>query len=251
MFKYEEKTIYVTRGDIGSFEVSANLKAGDIVRFKVTAKKNCEKVVCQRDFEVSVNANSIEIILDDEATRIGEVISKPTDYWYEVELNPDTDPQTIIGYDEDGAKILRLFPEGADVNAEDIEVVGKKTLDDLVDDALLKAKEDGAFKGEKGDKGDKGEKGDKGDKGEKGDKGDKGDFEYSEEIALIAKDPNNDGNVILTYGGVIGGDPVPGLTEAEVQAMIDAALAAEDELSAEEVQAMIDAALGAIANGSY
>jgi hypothetical protein len=61
------------------------------------------------------------------------------DYWYEVELNPDEDCQTIVGYDEDGAKVLRLFPEGADVNAEDIEVVGKKTIDELVTAALIES----------------------------------------------------------------------------------------------------------------
>lgn len=36
------------------------------------------------------------------------------DYWYEVELNPETEAQTIIGYDEDGPKIFRLYPEGDD-----------------------------------------------------------------------------------------------------------------------------------------
>ena len=30
----------------------------------------------------------------------------------------DTQPQTIIGYDEDGAKVFRLFPEGADAEVE-------------------------------------------------------------------------------------------------------------------------------------
>lgn len=168
MFKYEEKTIYVTRGDVGSFEVTADFKAGDIVRFKVTAKKDCEKVVCQRDFEVSEDTSSIEIALDDEATRLGDVISKPTDYWYEVELNPDTNPQTIIGYDEDGAKILRLFPEGADVNGEDIEVVGKKTLQELVEYALLEAKESGEFDGPQGIQGETGPQGPAGPQGETG-----------------------------------------------------------------------------------
>jgi hypothetical protein len=47
--------------------------------------------------------------------KIGDVISKHKDYWYEVVLNDDTLPQTIIGYDEDGAKLFRLFPEGDDI----------------------------------------------------------------------------------------------------------------------------------------
>ena len=45
---------------------------------------------------------------------IGEVINKPTNYWYEIELNPNTQPQTIIGYDEDGEKLFVLYPEGSD-----------------------------------------------------------------------------------------------------------------------------------------
>lgn len=38
--------------------------------------------------------------------------SKPIEYWYEIELNGDS---TIIGYDNDGAKKLILYPEGADL----------------------------------------------------------------------------------------------------------------------------------------
>ena len=57
----------------------------------------------------------VEIFLHGAETKFGEVINKPVDYWYEVELNPETKPQTIIGYDEDGAKVFKLFPEGRDV----------------------------------------------------------------------------------------------------------------------------------------
>ena len=44
--------------------------------------------------------------------KIGELTNKPIEYWYEIELN---DEETIIGYDEDGAKKLILYPEGADL----------------------------------------------------------------------------------------------------------------------------------------
>jgi hypothetical protein len=68
-------------------------------------------VVLVVDTEVTEEAELVEIELTSEDTRIGEVISKPVDYWYEVELNPDTKPQTIIGYDKDGAKVFKLYPE--------------------------------------------------------------------------------------------------------------------------------------------
>lgn len=120
----DDLSIYVTRGDIVFLNVTADnngkpytFQVGDLVRIKVFAKKNCENVVLQKDFPVTAVTQTVEIFLDENDTKIGKVISKPTDYWYEVELNPLDDPQTIIGYDEDGAKIFKLFPEGADLES--------------------------------------------------------------------------------------------------------------------------------------
>lgn len=118
----DDMTIYCTRGDAAVFSVGANVgdtaytfQVGDVIRFKVFAKKNCTEVVLQKDAEVTQATIAVEIALDREQTTIGEVISKPTDYWYEIELNPETYPQTIIGYDEGGAKVFKLFPEGGEV----------------------------------------------------------------------------------------------------------------------------------------
>ena len=131
----EDKSIYVTRGDVVFFSVGAHkgaekytFKAGDVVRMKVTAKKACDEVLLQKDFAAEDGAETVSIFLSEQDTKLGEVISKPTDYWYEIELNPNAGAQTIIGYDEDGAKILKLFPEGADVppydpSEEEIPVV--------------------------------------------------------------------------------------------------------------------------------
>jgi hypothetical protein len=119
MFKInDDMTIECTRGDVALFSVGANIegvaytfKVGDVVRFSVFGRKDCSTVVLQKDVTVSKETEMVEIELSGEDTRIGEVISKPTDYWYEVELNPDTYPQTIIGYDQDGAKVFKLYPE--------------------------------------------------------------------------------------------------------------------------------------------
>lgn len=119
----EDLSIYLTRGDSAVFSVGANIgdteytfKEGDVVRFKVFGKKDCEDVVLKKDVVVGEATNLVQIALDSDETKIGDVISKPTDYWYEVELNPDTYAQTIIGYDEDGAKIFKLYPEGGVTN---------------------------------------------------------------------------------------------------------------------------------------
>ena len=118
----EDKSMSITRGDAVLFNVGATIcgeeyifRTGDVVRFKVFEKKNCESVVLKKDVEVTGDTPTVEIALTGEETKIGGIINKPVDYWYEVELNPDTYPQTVIGYDEDGAKVFKIFPEGAEV----------------------------------------------------------------------------------------------------------------------------------------
>lgn len=131
----EDLSIYATRGDVVFFTVTADdsgvpykFQPGDVVRMKVYAKKDAKTVVLQKDFPVTAETEMVEVLLAEEDTKIGDVISKPVDYWYEIELNPFTNPQTIIGYDEDGAKIFRIYPEGKDlmsdpITEEDIPVV--------------------------------------------------------------------------------------------------------------------------------
>lgn len=134
----EDLSIYVTRGDAVSFSVAAArgdesyvFQPGNVVRINVIEKKACNCVVLQKDFPVTEATEEVEIVLTEKDTRIGGVINKPVDYWYEVELNPLTDPQTIIGYDEDGAKIFKLFPEGEshteeEPSEEDIPIVDEE-----------------------------------------------------------------------------------------------------------------------------
>ena len=134
----DDLSIEITRGDVVEFTVTAQengenhvFKTGDVVRFKVFEKKGCECVVLQKDFGVESDTEEVTIVLEEVDTKIGDLISKPKDYWYEVELNPDTLPCTIIGYDADGAKVFKLYPEGRDLGAdpitpEDIPFVDKE-----------------------------------------------------------------------------------------------------------------------------
>lgn len=138
----DDLSINITRGDTAVFTVNAVeesgenylFQKGDVLRIKVTEKKACENVMFQKDFVVEEETETVEMLLTEEDTKIGEVISKPTDYWYEVELNPLTNPQTIIGYDDDGAKIFKLFPEGKDVEpSEDITPEDIPLVDEELD----------------------------------------------------------------------------------------------------------------------
>lgn len=137
----EDNSIYVTRGDICLIDVEATangkpytFQPGDLLRIKVSKKKKCTDVVLQKDFPITDYTQLAQIYLTKEETKIGDVISKPVDYWYEVELNPNGECQTIIGYDEDGAKVFKLFPEGADIAAyepDEDDIAAKYTDDEL------------------------------------------------------------------------------------------------------------------------
>ena len=115
-------TINLTRGDVAVFEITALqnetenyiFQPGDVVRFTVCEKKRCDNVVLSKDVTVDEESEKVVMNLDQTDTKLGDLIHKPKDYWYEVVLNPDTTPQTIVGYDSNGPKIFRLFPEGDD-----------------------------------------------------------------------------------------------------------------------------------------
>lgn len=124
MFKIDDDmTINVTRGDCAVLPLEVEVdeqsnyvfQVGDIVRITVVEKKNYENVVLQKDFSIEEENEVVNIVLTDEDTKFGEIISKPTTYWYEVVLNPDTNPQTVIGYDDDGPKAFVIYPEGAEI----------------------------------------------------------------------------------------------------------------------------------------
>lgn len=124
----EDKSIYITRGDIAFFAVQITVEGtdelyrfqpGEVVRFKVFDKKGCDCVAMQKDFPIVQETDTVKIFLGEADTKIGGVISKPKDYWYEVELNPHTNPQTVVAYDEEGPRVFKLFPEGKDVDVSE------------------------------------------------------------------------------------------------------------------------------------
>lgn len=126
MFTFDETTINLTRGDALWFTVTAEdngapywFAPGDVLRMRVFDKKGAENVYLEKDIPVNASCEEVAIYLSGAETKIGELINKPKDYWYEIELNPDTNPQTIVGYHEDGPAVLRLYPEGEDVSEEE------------------------------------------------------------------------------------------------------------------------------------
>lgn len=124
MFKIDSNTkqIDITRGDMAVINIGAKnsngsnytFKAGDVIRFKVVKCKDCNCVALLKDFDVTEETEIVPIKLTGEDTKIGDITHKPVTYWYEVEINPGINSQTIIGYDTDGPKLFIVYPEGAD-----------------------------------------------------------------------------------------------------------------------------------------
>lgn len=117
----KNKNIYLTRGDVATINVTAKnvngtdylFKIGDVVRINVFDKMDCSSILLQKDITIESETTTAKIPLTSTETKIGELIIKPVDYWYEIVLNPETEPQTIIGY-LDNPTIFKILPEGGD-----------------------------------------------------------------------------------------------------------------------------------------
>lgn len=112
MFKIDsDKNIEVTRGDSLTIKLTnknGNFNIGDKLKLSIVEKKNYNNVILQKEYKVLEKSNSVFLELTSEETRIGDVISKKQEFWYEIEYNGN---QTLIGYDEDGAKKFTIYPE--------------------------------------------------------------------------------------------------------------------------------------------
>lgn len=114
----DTKTIHLTRGDRCSFKVYVvdaktqekyTFPAGCTVSFVVVNKLGyTEGELLRKTINVTEDAQEVEFTLTEDDTKIGNMIDKKQKYWYNVVVNDDI---TVIGSDEDGEKILILYPE--------------------------------------------------------------------------------------------------------------------------------------------
>lgn len=121
MQKIDGTTIKLNRGDILSFALSIEkddqtlytFQEGDKVTFSIYRKnKMNEEALLLKEVNATPNETILTIQCTSEETRIGDLINKPIEYWYEIELNGDI---TVLGYDDEGAKKLILYPEGSKI----------------------------------------------------------------------------------------------------------------------------------------
>lgn len=119
-FDKNTKAISINRGDRGTIRITntlGNFKVGDKLKFSIVAAANYNNVVFQKTYVVTEEGPDFYLTLNSEDTRIGDVISKPTTYNYEVEYNND---YTLIGYDKTGSKNFILYPEAPNKDGGDV-----------------------------------------------------------------------------------------------------------------------------------
>jgi hypothetical protein len=128
----EENTIYLTRGDATQRDFNNlafqfpiynmdtkqeelyQFKPDDKISFVVVEKKGYTKEeVLRKDYTLrelgyTESTTTPEIPLTAEDTKLFELTNKRKTYWYDVVLN---DEITILGYDDEGAKKLIVYPE--------------------------------------------------------------------------------------------------------------------------------------------
>ena len=113
-------TLKVTRGQSGTITFGALTPEGepysfqvrDVCRLNVTKVNKENSVVMSVDTIIQEETTEATISITSFDSKIGAVINKPTDYWYDIELNPDSAiAQMLLGYDDEGPKIFKLYPE--------------------------------------------------------------------------------------------------------------------------------------------
>lgn len=124
MFKIENGNIHLSRGDSAIIQIkneSSSFEIGDEIKFSIMKKNNCEAVLLSKVYTVrdSSEDNSIfEIFLtpEDSKSFCPPIKTGNLTYWYEIELKSGDVVNTLIGYDDNGAKELIIYPEAVSEN---------------------------------------------------------------------------------------------------------------------------------------
>lgn len=116
MFKFQNNTFHVTRGDRGSFTIAyrdgSNLPEGATVSFRVYRREELDSdPVIFLDDDIPANAKSFDIEVWANPEKFDNPENDREEYWYELKVGLEN---TVLGYDETGAKIFYLYPTGKD-----------------------------------------------------------------------------------------------------------------------------------------
>lgn len=108
----DEKVISLNRGDKGEIDLSniidtSKIAKGDVINFRIYRQNGySDEPIFSKDVTID-DSTKVIIPLEEEDTKVIPRIDKPKIYWYDVSVN---ETNTILGYDEEGAKQLIVYP---------------------------------------------------------------------------------------------------------------------------------------------
>lgn len=116
MLLIDNTEVSLNRGDQGKIlvELEQNgepitLLESDVVNMAIYSEENLDKDPLQKlNASINTEENVAEIIIEKNSTAFVPEDNMPFNYWYEVEWNGIV----IIGYDKEGPKIFRVYPNG-------------------------------------------------------------------------------------------------------------------------------------------
>lgn len=107
--------IYITRGDKANIDIQIPLNDGfyefqttDILYFTIKKQYNDAQPVLRKILTFPETTTTATFNFTSLETTLGNVSNMPVQFVYDVSINED---QTIIGYDENGAKYFVVYPE--------------------------------------------------------------------------------------------------------------------------------------------
>lgn len=111
------KNISITWGDCGTIQLTARdnveFPAGSVLRLTVYGIQDPTEVTLQKDVTVAEASTTVAIDLLPEDTRFCDRSTVVQTYRYDITLNPDTAPQTLVGYEQQrGPKTFNVLPKG-------------------------------------------------------------------------------------------------------------------------------------------
>lgn len=123
MFKIENGNMLLNRGDSATIRIentSSNFLPGDCIKFSIMEKNNCNSVIFQKRYDVieqsETEPNVFEITLAPEDSKkfCPSFKTGTKTFWYEIELESGDFINTLVGYDDQGAKEFIVFPEASE-----------------------------------------------------------------------------------------------------------------------------------------
>ncbi len=114
MFKFIGKNLHITRTESGSITINSKkgFNIGDTIEFNVYEVDGLDSApILPKSVKITEETHTAVIELLSADTDLGDPTNETTEYWFQIRKNGE---KTILGFDDNGAKILYLYPCGID-----------------------------------------------------------------------------------------------------------------------------------------